>query len=1075
MNRKLALALGAALILSAVAQGWAESERPTIVSIARDGDEIVVAARVPAGIRRVTLEGRARLGPGAWEPRAIARLDGAGGNTSFRVRCSRDIELLRLRGDADEPLPASFYAGTNQFTGEPASSGGPGTVMTDARAVAPSAGAPGQPEPSRDVVESDIWQVRGNTMYFFNQYRGLQIIDITNPDAAVVRGTLRLPASGEQMYLLGSVHMALLARNGCYYNNGQESQMLVVRDRAGTPEITASLPIPGYITESRMVGTALYVASQTYRANSATNYIYEWGTVISSFDLADPAAPVSRGTRWYSGYGNVVAATPDYLFVANIAPSSSDQSIVNILDISQPDGTMTPRGSVRAAGRVPDKFKIDHDAERGVLTVISQVWNGREINTRLETFRLARGDAGDPPKLGDLLLGLSERLHATRFDGDRVYVVTFHVQFQLDPLWVVDLSDPARPAITGQLEVPGWSTYLEPLGNRLVALGIETNRTTVSLFDVADPADPQLLSRVPIGEGWSWTEANWDEHAFGVFPETNLILVPFQSWTGTNHVQQVQLVDLLPDSLVARGVIDHQLQPRRATVRGDRIISISGRELLSVKFSNRDQPVVRARTELAWPTDRLVLAGDYVIQIAGGARSWGWWDWWATDSMPVLRVAPASDPDQVLVSLALSNLPVAGLTRQGDYLYVAQAPAMWFYPWLTMSIDGGNNEPPPNETPLVMSVIDLRQLPQLSLLAQVETRPGGNFFGGELQAVWPRPGVLVWAGGAMNWWWRAMPMASDALTVGRLAPWPWFGSSGGDLLLAFDVREPEMPAFASKVELANSNRWSFSKPFTTNGLVYAGHQTSEFIPGLDTPWKNPAWTNIHVDSVTGQTNIVITPAGSWVQRSFLNVVDYADAEHPAVREPVNISGALQGISHQGALLYASRSQWHYATNTNGSVSMTWTHHLDALAYDGVSAHLVDSLMLPNTWPQPVQVAGNHIFLGRSGYDYYSTNRYPHYLETWTVADTGRFTQLGQAILAEPANLLQDFPGMLVAQQDNNQLTLFDLAEPAKLKALGQGSPLGCLWFNLRHADGNATQGVWVPLGAFGVASVPIAK
>jgi hypothetical protein len=74
----------------------------------------------------VELEGRARIGMGAWEPRAVARLDGKAGTTSFRLRRSRQLELLRVRGDADDPLPASFYAGTNRFSGEAASAAGPG-------------------------------------------------------------------------------------------------------------------------------------------------------------------------------------------------------------------------------------------------------------------------------------------------------------------------------------------------------------------------------------------------------------------------------------------------------------------------------------------------------------------------------------------------------------------------------------------------------------------------------------------------------------------------------------------------------------------------------------------------------------------------------------------------------------------------------------------------------------------------------------------------------------------------------------------------------------------------------------
>ena len=1057
---------------SIVTNVQAEADRPEIVSIQRDGTNIVVAARVPVGIRRVTLEGRARS-VGAWEPRAVARLDGNGGTNRFRLPCSRDLELLRIRGDAEEALPASFYAGTNVFVGEGSTSGGPAGFM-DARAGAGAPVSAPPSEPSRDVVESDIWKIRGQTLYFFNQSRGLQIIDITNPDAAVVRGTLSLPASGEDMYLLGSGHVVLLARNGCYYNNGQESQVLVVEDRSGTPEVVASLPVSGYILESRIVGTALYVASQVYRHVPETN-IWEWGTMVSSFDLADPAAPVKRdSTMWHSGYGNVVAATEQYLFVAGHYAGSWNQSRVHIIDISQPDGAMQRIGEIITAGQVQDKFKINYDADREVLTIISQIWNGGNPITKLETFRLpAPGGPAEPAiaKLGELQLGMNEQLHATRFDGDRVYVVTFHVQFRLDPLWVVDLSDPAHPAIKGQLEIPGWSTFLQPLGNRLLALGIETNRITVSLFDVANPEQPALLSRVDLGTGWSWSEANWDEKAFGVFPEANLILVPFQSWTTNGPVLQVQLVDLLADSLAARGVIDHDFQPRRSTIYGDRILSVSGRELLSVKFTNRDQPVVRGTTELAWPVDRVVLAGDHLIEVANGLDSWGWY-WWSIGDrvQPVIRVASKEDPDHVLNSLTLSDLPISGVTKRDNYLYVVQSP-MAFYPWIFLA-RADQSYTYSNTTPVLLTVIDLNLLPQISVLAQVETKSDAMFMGGEMSALWPKPGVLVWSGGGMQWWWP-MPMA---MTAGPgLAPWPWFWPPSGGRLLAFDVSDPAAPAFASEVDLTVSNRWSFSPAFTADGLVYSSHFTSEFVPDLYTRWWRPAYTNTYVDPNTGETNVTIMPAGSWVQRSFLDVVDYADAQHPTVREPVNISGELSGISHQGALLYATSSHWLSSTNgTNGYVWWNWTQQLDALAYDGVSAHLVDSLALPTTWPKPLRVVGNNVFLGRSGYDYSSTNRYPHYLETWTVRDTGKFAQLGRVNLDQPASTLQDFPGMLAAQQNNNTIVLLDLADPANLTIIGQNSPAGCFWFNLKNADGNASEGLWLPLGGFGVGHVGVA-
>src|SRR5262249_12398299 len=68
-------------------------------------------------------------------------------------------------------------------------------------------------------------------------------------------------------------------------------------------------------------------------------------------------------------------------------------------------------------------------------------------------------------------LGRGERVYAVRFLGPVGYVVTFR---QTDPLYVLDLRDPARPRVTGELELTGFSAYLHPLaGNRLLGVGQE--------------------------------------------------------------------------------------------------------------------------------------------------------------------------------------------------------------------------------------------------------------------------------------------------------------------------------------------------------------------------------------------------------------------------------------------------------------------------------------------------------------------------------------------------------------------------------------------------------------------------
>ena len=145
-----------------------------------------------------------------------------------------------------------------------------------------------------------------------------------------------------------------------------------------------------------------------------------------------------------------------------------------------------------------------------------------------------------PIRLATLELARGEQLFATRFSEDRAYIVTF---LQVDPLWVIDLSDPVHPTVAGELEVPGFSTQIVVDGDRLVSLGVDNSSWTavVSLFDVANPTAPLLLDREDLGS--ASTGALWERKAFGVFP--GLILVP--SWEG------IAVIARDADTLTLRG------------------------------------------------------------------------------------------------------------------------------------------------------------------------------------------------------------------------------------------------------------------------------------------------------------------------------------------------------------------------------------------------------------------------------------------------------------------------------------------------------------------------------------------
>ena len=107
-------------------------------------------------------------------------------------------------------------------------------------------------------------------------------------------------------------------------------------------------------------------------------------------------------------------------------------------------------------------------------------------------------------------LGLTERIYAARFIGDRAYVVTFR---QTDPFYVIDLSNPSAPKMVGELKIPGYSAYLEPIdSDTILGVGRESSQVKVALFDVTNPAMPVEKSKYSLQESWTDVESN--HHAF---------------------------------------------------------------------------------------------------------------------------------------------------------------------------------------------------------------------------------------------------------------------------------------------------------------------------------------------------------------------------------------------------------------------------------------------------------------------------------------------------------------------------------------------------------------------------------
>lgn len=157
---------------------------------------------------------------------------------------------------------------------------------------------------------------------------------------------------------------------------------------------------------------------------------------------------------------------------------------------------------VAASGTVPgqplNQFSLDeYEDNLRVATTTSgnRFGSGKSVN---DVYVLS-----DNLKIvGEVLdLGLTERIYSARFIEDKGYVVTFR---QIDPFYVIDLSDPKNPELKGELKIPGYSSYLHPIDKDLiVGIGKEGAKVKISLFDVSDPQNPREKSKYMLDEGWS--------------------------------------------------------------------------------------------------------------------------------------------------------------------------------------------------------------------------------------------------------------------------------------------------------------------------------------------------------------------------------------------------------------------------------------------------------------------------------------------------------------------------------------------------------------------------------------------
>jgi uncharacterized secreted protein with C-terminal beta-propeller domain len=191
------------------------------------------------------------------------------------------------------------------------------------------------------------------------------------------------------------------------------------------------------------------------------------------------------------------------------------------------------RASGDVRGFVLNQFSLsEQDGALRVATTDQPPWRANAEQRESESYVTVLGDGlNEIARVGGL--GRGERIFAVRFLGERGYVVTFR---QIDPLYTLDLSNPEKPAVRGELKILGFSSYLHPIGNDLLlGLGQDANDqgqargTQLSLFDVFDLSAPKRLHSYELGESTS-SAAEYDHHAFLYWPPTKLTVLPVSAY-----------------------------------------------------------------------------------------------------------------------------------------------------------------------------------------------------------------------------------------------------------------------------------------------------------------------------------------------------------------------------------------------------------------------------------------------------------------------------------------------------------------------------------------------------------------
>jgi len=451
-----------------------------------------------------------------------------------------------------------------------------------------------------DIVKTDgkyLYAVSGQNIFILNAYPPEEAELLSK---IVFNGTYprEIFVSGDRLVVLGYT----LYRGYPQANEKTSVRVYDISDRA-KPVLKRDLSMSGGYFSSRMIGDYAYIvisqpayviydtvvlpkvyigkevreigATQIHYLN-VTDVSYSFTTIVSLNVQKDREEPkyltilMGAASGMYVSLNNIYVTFPKWTMppkeVAPFIPPTPPKELTMIYRVHIENGNIVGEANGTVLGYVLNQFSMDEYDDH--FRVATTTWVNGGSQNNLYVLDMDMNLVGELENLAP-----GERIYSARFMGKRCYLVTFR---QIDPFFVIDVKDPAKPKVLGYLKIPGFSGYLHPYDdNHIIGVGREDSNVKISLFDVSDVSAPTEMSKYIIKGGWSDTPVLSDHKAFLFDRSKELLVFPvtIQGWDKYPSWQGASVFSIsLSKGIRFRGGISHQ-EPYPSQLEGDYFVN----------------------------------------------------------------------------------------------------------------------------------------------------------------------------------------------------------------------------------------------------------------------------------------------------------------------------------------------------------------------------------------------------------------------------------------------------------------------------------------------------------------------